>query len=54
MERNKLLREFYASHPYLTYAELGEVFNISRQRVETILKVGYSRKHDGKDKNALL
>ena len=48
-ERNRLLREYYALHPYLTYAQVGEIFNISRQRVERIINGEETEGENGKD-----
>ena len=37
-ERNRLLVEYHQSHPELSMAEIGKIFNISKQRVSIILK----------------
>ena len=44
-ERNRLILELYEQNPNISMAEVGEIFHISRQRVEQIVK------RDGKAKN---
>jgi len=39
-ERNRLLIEYRQQHPELSMAEIGKIFNISKQRVSVILKGG--------------
>jgi len=36
--RNIAIREYHAAHPELSLKEIGEVFDISKQRVCQILK----------------
>ena len=38
--RNRLLVEYHQAHPELSMAEIGKIFNISKQRVSVILKGG--------------
>jgi len=36
-KRNEKLREYYRKHPGMSYAALGRVFKLSRERIRQIL-----------------
>ena len=40
LHRNFLLRDYATSHPELSFAQIGKIFRISRQRVSIIMKDG--------------
>ena len=42
-ERNQLLLEYRKGHPNASLAEIGQLFNISKQRVSEILKMGENK-----------
>ena len=44
LERNKLLRKYQQEHPDASMREIGQVFNISPQRVHQLLKNSQKRK----------
>jgi len=39
MERNRLLMEYYETHPDVSLREIGEVFGISSQRVWELINI---------------
>ena len=39
LKRNQMLRDYAAAHPELSLKEIGEVFRITRQRVQYLLRV---------------
>ena len=43
LERNRLLVEYYQSHPEASLREIGELFNISPQRVWELVKAHEER-----------
>ena len=49
LHRNQLLKEYAASHPYMSCTTIGEIFGISRQRVLKIIGKRPLLRESGKD-----
>lgn len=47
LERNRLLVEYYRTHPEASLREIGGVFNISAQRVWEIVKQDENKRATG-------
>lgn len=42
--RNKMVRDYHNAHPELSLKEIGDIFNISKQRVSVLISKGDGHK----------